>query len=206
MTNFAYNNNIPNGPNNPSADWPSMQTNTNSTSGIIAIDHVGFGVNGGGLHKQVSLVNQSLGGIIAGANCDIYSNIFKGGSWPFFINSTVNGLILGPAAHAFNGYAYLSLGLIIQWGFNSAVSSGSFSSGSASGTITFATANIAFDNFCFVAFAIPTYTAAGGSPDGAGSVNIDQTSPTGIDKTHFNWTFNSNSSKYTGFYWVAIGN
>jgi hypothetical protein len=203
MTNFPYNLNIPNGPDNPSADQPGMQENTNSISGLIAIDHIGFGLNGGGLHNQVSLVNQSLGGVIAGANCDIYSNTFKGGSWPFFVNGTVNGLVLGPAAQAGNGYGYLSLGLILQWGFNSAVTTGSFASGTATGTITFASANIAFDNFCFAAFAIPSYTTVGGNPNGSGSVNINQST---INKTHFDWVFNSNSGKYTGFYWFAIGN
>ncbi len=48
-----YNNNIPDAPNDPSADQPKMQTNTNSIDTIIAIDHYTFADNPAGFHKQV---------------------------------------------------------------------------------------------------------------------------------------------------------
>src|SRR6188768_368485 len=57
MTNYAYNEDIPDGPNNPSADQPKMKTNTNSTKTLIGEDHITFEANNGGLHKWARLVN-----------------------------------------------------------------------------------------------------------------------------------------------------
>jgi hypothetical protein len=53
MTNFSYNQDIPDAPNNPSDDQPLMKTNTNSTFGIIAVDHVGFEQANGGYHTVI---------------------------------------------------------------------------------------------------------------------------------------------------------
>ncbi len=53
MTNFDYNTDIPDGPNNPSNDQPLMKTNTNSIDGIIAVDHIGFQQNNGGFHTVI---------------------------------------------------------------------------------------------------------------------------------------------------------
>ncbi len=60
MTLYTYNNNIPFASNNPSTDQPNMQTNTNSISALIGVDHVGFNSSGsgaggnGGHHLQVT--------------------------------------------------------------------------------------------------------------------------------------------------------
>lgn len=59
MTNFDYNEDLPNPPNDPSQDAPGMQVNTNSVAGLIAEDHVGFMLNNGGLHNKARLVNQT---------------------------------------------------------------------------------------------------------------------------------------------------
>lgn len=53
MTNFTFNRNIPDGPNNPSEDQPRMKVNTNSTDDLIAVDHTSFNVNNGGQHKSI---------------------------------------------------------------------------------------------------------------------------------------------------------
>lgn len=58
MTNYPFNQNFPNPPDNPSDDVGGMQVNSQSTFGIIAEDHFGFGVNNGGLHQKARLVNQ----------------------------------------------------------------------------------------------------------------------------------------------------
>lgn len=63
MTNFAYNDNIPNPPNKPSADVGLMQTNTNSINGIIAVDHISFVADDGGTHNQTQFANFSVGPI-----------------------------------------------------------------------------------------------------------------------------------------------
>jgi len=53
MTNFKYNRNTPDGPNNPSSDQPLMEENTNSIQDIIAVDHITLAVNNGGEHKAI---------------------------------------------------------------------------------------------------------------------------------------------------------
>lgn len=65
MTNFAYTRNIPASNHNPAVDQPSMQTNTNSTSDLIAEDHFTFGVANGGFHKQIRLPDLAAIGNLA---------------------------------------------------------------------------------------------------------------------------------------------
>jgi len=198
MTNFPYNMGIPNPPDNPSQDVPKMKVNTDSTANLINVDHVGFGLNNGGTHRQVTLTNEAAPAIPPGTNSAFFANAFRGDSWPFFKNGSLTGLVMGPGSQAFNGYGFLSLGLLLQWGFvNQVLSNGD------TGTVTFATSNVAFPNFCFTVFTTPYYTTAGTNPDGAASISINDTTKS---STKFDWTFNSNSSKYKGFYWVAIGN
>jgi hypothetical protein len=54
MTVFYYSSNIPNPPNDPADDVGTMQSNAASIAGIIAVDHVEFGVEGNGQHNQVT--------------------------------------------------------------------------------------------------------------------------------------------------------
>ncbi len=49
---FTYERDIPDAPNNPSADQPDMKINTNSIDSLIGVDHYSFNQNLGGLHKQ----------------------------------------------------------------------------------------------------------------------------------------------------------
>lgn len=53
MVLFNYNRNIPDAPNNPSADQPLMKINTNSTDDLIDVDHFSFGENDGGYHRVI---------------------------------------------------------------------------------------------------------------------------------------------------------
>jgi hypothetical protein len=84
--NFAYNLNIPNPPNAPSTDVPLMKINTNSINSLINVDHVTFGVNGSGIHKQVTLQNEAAPGLGDG-NGVLYANLAAGQSWPFWQNA-----------------------------------------------------------------------------------------------------------------------
>jgi len=59
MTMFNYNENIPNGPNNPTNDQPKIQENTNSVNGLIEVDHVTFNENEGGYHKIIHEIPSS---------------------------------------------------------------------------------------------------------------------------------------------------
>ena len=62
MTNFPYNRDIPDGPNNPSVDQPDMKENTNSIDELINQDHISFEQNNGGFHKTIHQPNQTVGG------------------------------------------------------------------------------------------------------------------------------------------------
>lgn len=208
MTNFGYNNNVPNGPDDPADDQPEMLTNTQSISGLINVDHVNFNTDNGGFHKQSTYLQESPPGLNGGpANLTgvLFGGVNSNDTWPHWQNTTSGsiGVLLanGVPLLANNGYTFVTGGTILQWGRNTAVTSGSFSSGSASGTVTFSSANISFTNNCFLVLTIPFYTST--APNGAGSVDVDNAS---LSRTAFNWKFNSNSGSYTGFYWFAIGN
>lgn len=60
MTNFSYDDTIPATNNNPSADQPKMLINTQSTKAILAVDHVTFGANDGGTHKQINFTGKNV--------------------------------------------------------------------------------------------------------------------------------------------------
>jgi len=60
MTTFPYTEDIPDPPHNPSSDVPNMKTNTNSISGILEVDHVGFNAANGGQHLQVTFEGNNI--------------------------------------------------------------------------------------------------------------------------------------------------
>lgn len=57
MTNFAYNRDIPNAPNNPSIDQPRMKVNNNNIQDLLGVDHVSFNAANGGYHTDIHLIN-----------------------------------------------------------------------------------------------------------------------------------------------------
>ncbi len=58
----TYINAIPATNNNPSVDQPDMATNTDAVDTIIAVDHISFNDNQGGLHQQVTFNNKNTQG------------------------------------------------------------------------------------------------------------------------------------------------
>lgn len=113
---FPFDTTIPAANNDPSADQPIMLQNNISTAGIIAVDHIGFGVANGGTHKQVTLTNEPAPGL-GGGNGVLYANLFNGQSWPIWENalgSTI--LVSGPSQALANGFVTLPGAVIMQWG------------------------------------------------------------------------------------------
>ena len=117
---FSYTTGVPNPPNNPSVDVTPMQTNTNSISSLISVDHVGFNIANGGTHKQVNFSNKTTQGAqadpasvlfttngTASANAEL---IYKNASGSFPLNTlrvlgsflTVNGTMAVPLINGFN--------------------------------------------------------------------------------------------------------
>jgi len=128
--------------------------------------------------------------------------------------SQLTGQLIGTpgASIAFNdGFVWFS-GILLQWGFVNTPGSGSFASGNATGEVIFKDripGAISFPNNIFNIWAVPVWSSNGGPPAtiGAGSVTASRsTSGDRSSKTQFDWSFNSVSTKYVGFTWVAIGN
>ncbi len=69
---ITYTLNIPDAPNDPSADQGPMQTNTNSINTLIAVDHYSFADTPSGTHKQVTLSGKNA----AGAQTDPTSTLY----------------------------------------------------------------------------------------------------------------------------------
>ncbi len=155
-----------------------------------------------GTHRQVTLTNQTGPGF-AGGNAALYCQAFSGISFPKWENSagTIFLFNVNPVM-AVNGYSGMpggsTRGVIVQWGRVS-VAAGS---GQFTGTVTFATNNIAFPSNCFVVLAQILYT---GSPTSSGSQVVYIAQDT-LSNTKFDWAVNKTSSSIYGFNWIAIGN
>ncbi len=195
MVLFAYNRDIPDAPNNPSVDQPDMFANTNAIDDIIAVDHYSFNTPTGGIHKQVTLINEAAPGLGDG-NGVLYANLVSSQSWPFWQNALGSvQLIGGIPVSGNNGYVYLPGGLILQWGQVTSTIGNAFQ------TLTFSTNNIAFPNNCFSVFTQPY--GSGSIPGSQATVDVRKST---INKLSFQWVYITNSGDYTGFYWAAIGN
>lgn len=125
MPSITYNLNIPNPPNSPQSDVPLMQANTNAISSIINVDHYTFGTtspftNIDGLHKQVTLVNETAPGLNTG-NGVLFANVSGGQSMPFWQNAAAGSpfplalITSSETSIAPDGYFTIG-GLIFQWG------------------------------------------------------------------------------------------
>jgi len=212
MSFISYNLNIPFQSNKPSVDQPNMLTNTNAIAAWVLVDHFGFNDNQGGWHKNIHQPPQGTPGTVAGINQLYAQNVSPNttGGTPdtqLFTKTGAGGISQITGNSAMNeGYQWLG-GVIIQWGFvgPAGVTTGSFASGFATGTVTFKDRAVGAIGFKTNLFSVSTtlqYTAA--LPGGAGSVSID-TTPASTNFNKFTWRFNSNSAQYTGFMWMAIG-
>lgn len=158
MTTFTYTNNVPNPPNSPSVDVVNMQINTNSTSGIIAVDHVGFGVANGGTHNQSTYNTLTSGNpTTSGTQGAVYTNTIGSDIELMYVRQNSSPTpdvvqLTGPGSPnaTFNGSTFLPGGILLQWGFNNALVS----------TTTLITFPIPFPNNIFVVFAQPYANSA----------------------------------------------
>ena len=199
---FAYNLNIPDGPNNPSVDQPKMKVNTNSIASLIDVDHFGFNQNNGGLHKQVNLVNEASPTLQG--NSVIYSNLYQGISVPWIKNSLYDLPLVSAATNLnANGGTSIFGGVIINWGFVDPVLPATQFVNANQGNVVFA---IPYTGFVF---GVQTTVAYGVNPpiSGPPSVVIEAAS---ISLTGFSWTFlvvpgSLTNNPFTRFYWWAIG-
>lgn len=134
-----YNLGIPASGNNPSADQPLMQTNTNNINAIIARDHIGFKLQNSGLHNQVTTIIQSgvpstaqIGSVVTYAKTagqsQLFANSDNGGTpnqyqLTRFIDASFTEFATNtnypqaPAvADQFGGWTFLPGGMLLQYG------------------------------------------------------------------------------------------
>jgi|TARA_R110000868_G_scaffold11599_2_gene56661 hypothetical protein len=199
MPNYTYITNIPASSNNPSADQPNMQINTNSIDDIIEVDHFSFNDNLGGYHKQVNLVNSVANpGTPAGVGSVLFS---KSNDW-YFQNASLglNAIQMTNAAYfpiqAINGgRTFLPGGMIMQWGF--VVAGGTFSNFDT-GAVVFP---VAFPTIVINVLTTPGY--GGAQPTSTSGMVVSIKNP--VPNSGFTWAVNTGSSAYNTFYWQALG-
>lgn len=129
---FPYTLNVPNPPDNPSGDVGNIKTNTNSISGLIAVDHIGFNVLHGGAHDQVQLKevagSSPPAGLIGTGFETLYSQVVanpiasgelfvvRGASATGIQLTATGNLPSGLPVGAMPGASYLPGGLFVYWG------------------------------------------------------------------------------------------
>ena len=197
---MTYNPSIPVGTTNLDVDYANIQTNFSQLNTLFSIDHVPLtdATANKGFHTVIHLLNQTGNpgnNLAAGQLYAKPGNV--GSDKQLFFKTPGGGVeqISGNQALA-NGYGWFS-GMLMQWG----IVTSAFSS--ISGTVTFATNNVEFPTNCFNV----QLTLIGDSSSGQ-TLMVDSSVANNPDKTRFVWKFtvNPNTTSYTGFYWVAIGN
>jgi|ERR1700755_2821456 len=155
MSTFPFSTTIPAANNDPADDQPLMLINNSSTSGLVAVDHVGFNVTAGGFHKQITFASNNVPSPPA--------------SPPVLFTNDVNALpelffYSGDAAHsstqyvaAGNGSSLQLGGVVLKWG------TASFSGTNSTLVVNFVSA---FPNNCFFVGPIPESALAAGAGTG----------------------------------------
>lgn len=205
---FAYNRDIPDGPNNPSQDQPLMKTNTNSIDDLIDTDHFSFDEANGGYHRSIHQPQGSDPAAVATVN-QVYSKSYTpdttGGTADTQLftrtgGGTISQLTGFNTTDSDNGYQWIG-GVLIQWGRIDETTS----SGTTVGTVTFkdrTAGMIPFPNDCFTVITCPV-SSSSSDPSSQMSIAIKRTT---LTKLGFTYVEVTNSSAYRGFRWVAIGN
>lgn len=189
---ISYIQDIPDAPNNPSFDQPSMKLNNNAIPAFLAVDHQPFNTNESGYHTIIHQ-RSTLGSVDPAAIANIGQIYVKNvvtnavnDTQLFFrsglgiISRFTGGLALG------DGFQYVGL-VLMQWGSTTAVTS------SSSTTVTFPIpfpANV---------FSVQVTIVTNSNSTIRLSLLNDATL-TGFTTTQ------TSSSNFTKMYWFAIGN
>jgi len=166
-----------------------------SLRATMAANHVDVNLTNPGWHTYIKWSVQASDPTTGANEINEYVKVVGGVAKKFLATPSAGAIFVTypgiPPSALSNGYSYLPGGLLIQWG--------SVASPGTSGTVTFATANIAFPTNLFnVQLTMGRVNASGGS--GVAVIDTSQT----FDKTTFSY-ISSTSSSVT-LYWVAIGN
>jgi|SRR6185312_6839438 len=182
MANIQYNNNVPNGPDDPADDQPQMLINTQNIPIWTEIDHIGYNKENGGIHKQVTMNVQNPPGLGDGTGV-FYANTFDSNTWPVWENVLGSFQLMGSNSFLTNGYVTLAGGLIVQWGVTPPV-----------------IVPVVFPiPFKFNLFSIQMTPQS--STSGINIVSVTSSSLTG-----FTSKVNTSAGSFNGAFWIAIGN
>ncbi len=183
--NLSYNNTVPAANNNPSVDQPQMLVNTTSISSIVNQDHIGFGQNNGGTHRQVNMYNQATPPLINDLN--LYSNISVGANSLWVQTPTLNlPLFAGQPTGGVTGATSVIGNIQFRWGLKTVATNAdtavvfpiAFAGGQCWNVLLTAIRNNSGSDTVFIKT---------GSVSGAG------------------FTIKNNSGSITQVYWFAIG-
>ena len=206
----AYNPNIPTATDFLSDSQVDLRNNFSQANTTYVTDHIAFDVApNNGYHKDIHIVKRTgnpavVADTVIGYVKDYTPDTTGGVADTQLFSETAAGVIsqLTGKLTGNDGWAWVG-GILVQWGINTAVTSGTFASGTATGTVTFkdrVAGAIPFPTACFVV--IPG-TRNNAAPSGSRYVGV-----TVITKstTNFTWSANGSSSAANGFFWIAIGN
>lgn len=208
---------IPTGTVNLNEDYKNIQNNFSQLDTTFGIDHLPFSSTSSklGYHRVIHSVPFSttvtnppnnyppvapttvpdVGQIFTA----IVNDGFNTDSALFYrtASSAVMQLTSNKQPHAGNnGYTFIPGGLLVQWGQITNVTD-------VFTQLTFSTNNIAFPNHCYAIFTQPYGTNVVPSNEEQCTIQIDFSS---INNLGFKWVTQTNSGRYTGFFWIAIGN
>lgn len=193
---FPYSPMIPNPPNDPADDVTTMQTNAGSINSIIAVDHVGFNITGGGQHEQVTFNSNNpptppvSPPILFTNNVDGAGNALPGSlSELFFYSGTAPQSKDQYNVTATNGSVMLPMGIILKWG-----NTGNFV-GSMSPVVGFTNA---FPNACF-SVQLTLLNSNATAPTATRLLSIASGPSNGFQA-------DVRASGNSTLYWIAIGN
>jgi len=180
----------------------TIRNNLDGTFQTLAIDHIDNNGNPGakpaGYHKVIHMVPQAANPAPVGGYGELYCRqinsvnldeaLFYESGGGRVAQLTMN---VAPSA-ATNGYSYLPGGILVQWGQVTSTSSSMISENY----------NIPFPNAVFTVMA--QIYGSGSPANGNGNIQIRKSSLSSTSA--FQWAMITDSSEYTGFFWVAIGN
>jgi len=201
---MTYQPGVPTGSIPLNQDYLNIENNFTQLDAQWRVDHTPLTSTSGnppnGYHTSIHLVPQTNPIPVTGYG-QVYNQTLNDGintdQTLFFL--TGNGLNLQLTRNFLpvnnvNGYTFLPGGLIMQWGREN----GPFVGGS-NGVVTFTQA---FPKNCFGVWMNLQYDSSPPSSSGVGTIIYDQSL---LSPTSFKWFLLTNSSKYTRFFWVAIG-
>jgi len=205
-----YKPNIPTGTVNLDVDYQNIQNNFSQLDTSFGVDHVPFSdASNNGYHGVIHQPPESATPANIASIGQLFTKLYTPDTTvttadtQLYFLTGANGLsqLTGGFATS-DGWQWIG-GVLVQWG----IVTQSFLATKTSGQVTFkdrVVGAIPFPNACFTVYTIPTYVTAA-IPGGGATVAINSQTLISHAGTKFDWTFNSNSSGYEGFYWFAVG-